>query len=110
MGRDAMRLTRAVIVATVVSLLAGILSLTGLSSPAAAAEPGVAPVQSMLDQIGQWSQTLAQVGKLADALPAFGSTPGSVLGTPDLVKKAIVDQFLAASVWSDLAVDKDVTI
>ncbi len=92
------------------AVIAGVLTITGFSTPASAAENGIKPIQDTLGNVANWTKGLGQVGKLADALPAFSGTPGAVLGTADLVQKAIADQFTSATSWSDLAVDKDITI
>jgi Ca2+-binding RTX toxin-like protein len=65
------------------------------------------------DSVQAWTQELATVGKLADALPGVGKAPGSVLGFPDLLDQWFTNgttKLADATSCSQLNIDEDIDL
>src|SRR5262245_7800969 len=84
-----MRRLRAIALCTVICLVASAASvnLTAQSANAAdaCADALIGGLDGPSDSVQAWTQGLATVGKMADGLPLVGTSPGSVLGFPDLL-------------------------
>lgn len=73
-----------------------VVAMTSIIAPVPAAavppDPGIQQLVSFLDgptnSLQSWSKALGTIGKLADALPAVQTSPGSALGFNDLLDKA----------------------
>jgi Ca2+-binding RTX toxin-like protein len=63
------------------------------------------------NSLAGWTQGLGNVGKLADALPAVQTSPGSVLGFKDLVDQWLTNAGILGALHStDLNVSKSITL
>src|SRR5262245_30944344 len=65
------------------------------------------------DSVQAWTQGLASVGQLAQALPGVGKAPGSVLGFPDLLDQWFnsgTTKLAAATACSQLNIDEDINL
>ncbi len=85
--------------------------------PVFAADPGVTKITSTLDgasnSLRSWTQDLAAVGKLADALPLVHTSAGSVLGFTDLVHQWFTNganHLADATSYGDLNIDEMISL
>src|SRR5262245_30553052 len=111
--KRALRCTSVVVVIALVSSIAWIRQ----APKAFAADPGISSIVNTLDgasnSLQSWTQGLGNVGKLADALPAVQSSPGSVLGFSDLLHQWFnngAKKLANATSNDDLNIDQDITL
>ncbi len=92
-----------------VALTSAAVIVTGLPpAPAQAAQPEVAAFNAALDEIESWSNGLAEVGQMAEALPFLGSSPGAIAGLNDVIQKALSEA--GSGLSGDMDYDEDIDL
>jgi len=85
---------KAVAVSVIGALIAAAVSIT-IPTAAAAADDGITEIVETLNgasnSVQAWTQTLGEIGKLADSLPGVPASPGSILGFDDLLQEIFSD-------------------
>lgn len=90
----------------IAAVTSGALALFGLvvvSPPAVAQAEDVQKILAGITDFGGFSEQLATVGKLGEALPLLGVSPGAALGFGDLVVKTVHDPLKDKQNFPDLA-------
>ncbi len=101
-----MRFSRSSRRRAIAATTSGALALWGLvavSAPAVAQAPDVQKILAGISAFGDFSKSLATVGKLGEALPLVGISPGAALGFGDLVAKTVHDPLKDKENFPDLA-------
>ncbi|MCX2947152.1 calcium-binding protein [Lentzea sp. NEAU-D7] len=90
----------------IAAVTSGALALFGfvvVSPPAVAQAPDVQKILAGISAFGDFSKQLANVGRLGEALPLLGVSPGAALGFGDLVAKTVHDPLKDKQNFPDLA-------
>ncbi|MEV4317067.1 calcium-binding protein [Actinocrispum sp. NPDC049592] len=90
-------------VATLTSVALGLFGVVVTAQPAVAQNQDVQKILAGIKSFGDFSTALATVGKLGEALPLLGVSPGGALGFADLVTKTVHDPLQGKNAFADLA-------
>ncbi|HVK20939.1 MAG TPA: calcium-binding protein [Actinokineospora sp.] len=80
-----------------------VLGLFATAQPAAAQDQDVQKILAGIGTFGDFSKALATVGKLGEALPVLGVSPGAALGFNDLIDKTVREPLQAKNTFAELA-------
>lgn len=81
----------------------GLLGLVAFTPPAVAQDAVVTRIVNGLKAFGDFSRALGTVGRLGEALPLLGVSPGAALGFEDLIAKTVHDPLKDKEKFADLA-------
>ena len=99
--RTALGIRRVTAAVTTVAL--GVLGLVVTTTPAVAQDADVQKILNGITSFADFSTALGTVGKLGEALPLLGVSPGAALGFGDLVAKTVHDPLQSKNTFGELA-------
>ncbi|ONI92778.1 hypothetical protein ALI22I_02115 [Saccharothrix sp. ALI-22-I] len=85
------------------SLALALVGLVVVTPPASAQDPDVQKIVAGLGSFADFSRSLGTVGRLGEAVPLLGVSPGSALGFQDLIATTVRDPLKDKNSFADLA-------